>query len=78
MFRWLFCPVCGQRVQVEVDSTTYPLIYRIPDHVPAINVNLCQGVVVTVKFDFDRCHRCGCNISVHPSGMCRKCYGEIT
>ncbi len=75
-WRPLFCPICGAQVRVEVTSTKYPEVHRLPDHLPATNVNLCCGVVVTVTLDFDRCSECGCKMSKHPSGKCCGCYGK--
>lgn len=75
-WRPLFCPICGAKLRVEVTDTNYPEVHRLPEHVPAIDVNLCSGVVVTVTLDFDRCSACGCRMSKHPSGKCMKCHSE--
>jgi hypothetical protein len=41
-----------------------------------IGVNLCQGAVVTVTLDFDRCSQCGVKMSKHPTGVCQRCFVE--
>lgn len=80
--RYLFCPICGQRVRVEFETPALPESHRLPDHFPLGNAhpdcgpaNLCQGLVVTVTLDMDVCKECGARMSKHPSGMCRVCYG---
>jgi rRNA maturation protein Nop10 len=80
--RYLFCPICGARVQVDVPCTDYPEVHRIPAHKPVGNAcpdiewvaNLCQGIAVTVTLDWDRCTKCGRKMSTHPSGVCKDCY----
>lgn len=72
--RPLFCPICGARVLVDVINTNYPEIYRMPDHVPAANVNLCCGTVISVSIDWDKCAKCGRKIGKHPSGVCSDCF----
>lgn len=82
--RWLFCPICGARVTVELDRTenTFPEVHRLPEHEPAGNANphpgfaanVCAGCVITVTIDFDKCAKCGARMGKHPSGVCRDCY----
>lgn len=73
MIRPLFCPICGRRVNVETDGQ-WPEVHKLPDHVSAIEtVNLCQGAVITVTIDFDRCQKCGARTAKHPTGLCMKC-----
>lgn len=78
--RFLFCPICGQRVEVEVPED-FPEVHRLPDHEPlgnawpgGVRANLCQGVVITVTLDFDFCKQCRGRMSKHPSGLCKPCY----
>ena len=79
-WRRIFCPICKAELRVEVirndDGGSFPETYRLPEHEPLLGVNLCQGAVVTVTIDFDKCGKCGANIMKHPSGLCSKCYGE--
>jgi ribosomal protein S27AE len=82
MTRYLFCPICGQTVEVETDGQ-FPEVLRLPDHVPKGNAhptapvaNLCSGTVVTVTLDFDNCSRCGRRMAKHPSELCQTCYGQ--
>jgi len=85
MNRYLFCPICGERVSVKTDGQM-PEVHRLPDHLPLGNANphvgcpanVCAGSVITVTIDFDKCERCGQKISKHPSGLCMKCFGEST
>jgi len=81
MNRYLFCPICGARVEVETDGQ-FPEVSPLPRHTPTGNAwpgggvaNLCQGMAVTVTLDFDKCRVCGCNIS-SPTGLCCECYGK--
>lgn len=76
MKRPLFCPICARRILVETDGQ-FPEVHVLPDHFPATDVNLCEGVVVTVTLDFDKCSECGTKISKHPSGKCSKCYAAF-
>lgn len=75
LHRCLYCPICGRRVRVPTDGQ-FPEVLKLPDHAPKDAVNLCQGAVVTVTLDYDRCSRCGRKIIKHPSGLCVDCYGE--
>jgi rRNA maturation protein Nop10 len=75
LYRPLYCPVCGQRVEVETDGQ-YPEVLRLPDHAPRDAVNLCSGAVVTVTLDFDRCGRCGRKMTKSRSGLCQGCFVE--
>ncbi len=75
LFRPLFCPICGQKVRVQTNGQ-FPEVHRLPEHEPLAPVNLCQGAVVTVTIDFDKCNKCGAKMSKHPSGLCMKCFGE--
>ncbi len=72
--RPLFCPICGAKVMVEVADTTLPEIHRIPEHYPAIAVNLCQGLVITVEIGWDTCGKCGGNMIKNSAGVCRRCF----
>lgn len=72
--RPLFCPICGAKLMVDVPSTDLPEVHRLPEHTPEGNVNLCAALVVTVTISFDECRECGCRMSKHPSGVCRKCF----
>lgn len=74
LHRPLFCPICGAELMVDVPSTELPEVHRLPEHYPATDVNLCQGLVITVTISFDKCGRCGCNMSKNSAGVCRKCY----
>lgn len=74
--RMLYCPICGQRVRVEVPDTSLPEVHRLPEHTPRDTVNLCCGLVVTVTLSYDKCRKCGCNIGKHPSGFCIECFGD--
>ena len=75
--RPLFCPICSARLMVDVPNDgQFPEVHRLPEHVPAIDVNLCSGVVVTVTLDFDTCKKCGGRMGKHPTGLCRLCYCE--
>jgi hypothetical protein len=77
LFRPIYCPICSALLMVPVDNDgQFPEVHKLPDHVPATDVNLCQGVAVTVTLDFERCWVCGCNISKHQSGMCSACYAK--
>lgn len=78
--RHLFCPICGQHVQVECTPTNWPENYLLPDHDPLGNAcpgmgraNLCQGMAVMVTIDMAKCKGCGCRVC-HPSGLCQSCY----
>lgn len=75
LYRRLFCPICGQSVKVPT-AVKYPETLLIPDHVPAIDVNLCQGADVSVTLDFAKCKKCGCNTMKTSCGLCRKCFRE--
>lgn len=74
--RPLFCPICGRRVTVEVKGSDWPEVHRLPEHKHGAFGNLCAGAVITVTIDYDRCQQCGNQMSKHPSGVCRACYGE--
>ncbi len=76
LHRFLFCPVCGAKLLVDVADydLAKPEAYRLPEHVPATNVNLCCALVVTVTLDYDRCSKCGATMVKHPSGVCRGCF----
>lgn len=74
--RPLFCPICGQRVMVDVPDTTLPEVHVIPDHHPGEYGNLCAGYVVEVTLRLDICSECGCKMCKHPSGLCMQCYSK--
>jgi len=83
MNRYLFCPVCGERLLVELANTQLPEVHRLPEHRPLGNsypgdfvANLCAGLVVTVTFDLDHCSECGARMSKHETGLCRNCFGK--
>jgi hypothetical protein len=73
--RPLLCPICGARVELPSHGGI-PETFRIPDHVQATDVNMCQGTEILVTLTFAKCLKCGCNISKHPSGLCSRCYME--
>lgn len=73
MIRPLFCPICGARVECPATGAV-PEEYVIPDHAVASAVNMCQGLVVKVSIEWDRCTRCAANMPKHPSGLCMSCY----
>jgi hypothetical protein len=73
MYRTLYCPICGARVRVETDAK-YPEVHCLPEHVPKDAVNLCQGSVVTVTLDFDRCRNCKAKMPKNASGLCLRCF----
>ncbi len=74
--RPLFCPICGAKVMVEVANTQFPEVDVIPDHVSANGMNVCQGCVITVTIDFDKCQKCGGKMSKNLTGLCHVCYCE--
>lgn len=76
MKRPLYCPICGAKVLVDVTTTNFPEVHRLPEHVPATNVNLCAGFVVTVTLDYDKCSKCGCRICKNETGLCLGCFSK--
>ena len=80
LVRPIFCPICSARLFIPttdaIESGPRPVTYILPDHTPAIGVNLCQGVVVKVLLDWAKCEECGCNIPKHPTGLCMKCFSH--
>lgn len=58
LVRPIFCPICSARLFIPttdaIESGARPITYILPDHKPAIGVNLCQGVVVKVTL----CAKC--------------------
>lgn len=73
MLRPLFCPICGQRFMSKTDGKL-PEHHVVPEHGPAIAVNLCCGLVVEVIIRFDKCSKCGSNMSKNTAGVCRGCF----
>lgn len=73
--RPLICPICGVRLMLPTDGTL-PAEFTLPDHEHGPNGNLCAGYRITVKFEYETCKKCGCNMVKHPSGLCMKCFGE--
>lgn len=71
--RKLFCPICGERVEVPTDGKI-PASMQIPRHNPGAFGNLCGGVNVVVRLEVCKCRACGCDMGGHPTGLCLSCF----
>lgn len=82
--RYLFCPICGQRVQVEVESGKLPEVHTLPDHEPLGNANpncgpanLCRAYDVGVTLRLGKCSQCGHDTVKNKTGLCIDCFVKM-
>lgn len=74
--RSLYCPICGQRVEVKTDCVKSE-VHVLPEHVPKDAVNACQCLEVVVTLRFPTCDRCGRNTMKTPLGFCVDCFDDL-
>ncbi len=81
LHRPLICPICGfgplMVATTKESEESLPKSYVLPEHVPGAGGNLCEGYVVTVTLDWDKCASCGHKMGKHPSGLCIRCFEEV-